>query len=195
MSEKLSDEVGKTPPASGHHLRRFVLFTLGGAILGGLAAFVALRVRNYDSTPDLTPDLFYTAQDRWRSAAPSDYDIEVRVTGSQPATYRVEVRGGQPQAAWRNGKPLTQRRTFGTWSVPGMFATISRDIDAVERHAAGKADRFTPRLTLRGEFDPKYSYPARYRRFEQWSPVEVQWEVTEFRVLPGSDAQGEKIGK
>ena len=40
-----------------------------------------------------------------------------------------------------------------------MFSTISRDIEAVERHAAGKADRFTPRLTLRAEFDPKYSYP------------------------------------
>ena len=64
-----------------------------------------------------------------------------------------------------------------------MFGTISRDIESIEKHAAGKADRFTPRLTLRAEFDPKYSYPAKYHRIEHWSTVEVAWEVTEFRVL------------
>jgi hypothetical protein len=117
------------------------------------------------------------------SRAPANYDIEVRVTGSQPAVYRVEVRGGEAQAASRNGEPLLTRRTFGTWSVPGMFSTISRDIEAVERHAAGQAERFTPRLTLRAEFDAEYSYPKRYRRIQQWSTVEVAWEVSEFRVI------------
>ena len=63
-----------------------------------------------------------------------------------------------------------------------MFSTISRDVEALERHAAGTADRSTPRLTLRAEFDAEYSYPAKYRRIEQWSHVEVAWEVVEFRV-------------
>ena len=103
--------------------------------------------------------------------------------GSQPAIYRVEVRCGEAQAAWRNGAPLTTHRTFGTWSVPGMFSTISRDIEALERHAAGKAERFTPRLTLRAEFDAQYHYPRRDRRIQQWSTVEVAWEVTEFRIV------------
>ena len=118
-----------------------------------------------------------------QAAAPPEYDIEVRVTGSQPAIYRVQVRAGEAVAAWRNGQPLLSRRTFGTWSVPGMFGTISRDIESIERHTTGKADRFTPRLILRAEFDPQYSYPARYRRIEQWSTVEVAWEVTDFRVV------------
>src|SRR5262249_6144467 len=124
------------------------------------------------------------AHERWQAVAPADYDIKVRVTGSQPAVYRVEVRGGQPQAASRNGEPLLSRRTFGTWSVPGMFGTISRDIEAIEKHAGGKADRFTPRLVLRAEFDATYSYPKRYRRIEQWSNVDVAWEVVEFKTAP-----------
>jgi hypothetical protein len=161
---------------------RFVLWAVIGGALGLAGSLFVLRWTNRDSTPDLTPELFYAAHERWKAAAPADYDIEVRVTGSQPAVYRVEVRGGQPRAAWRNGQPLLSRRTFGTWSAPGMFGTISRDIEAVEKHTAGKADRFTPRLILRAEFDLTYSYPKRYRRIEQWSNVEVAWEVVEFRI-------------
>jgi hypothetical protein len=163
-------------------LRRFVVWTLAGIGVGLILSLIALRQARYDPTPTLTPELFHAAHERWKAVAPPNYDIEVRVTGSQPATYRVEVRGGEAQAAWRNGRELTSRRTFGTWSVPGMFSTISRDIEAVERHAAGKADRFTPRLTLRAEFDPEYSYPKRYRRIQDRSTVEVAWEVVEFRV-------------
>jgi hypothetical protein len=165
------------------NLRGFVRWALIGLAVGLAAAVIVLRAANYDPTPALTPELFHAAHERWKSAAPPNYDIEIRVSGSQPATYRVEVRDGEAQAAWRNGQPLATRRTFGTWSVPGMFATISRDNEAIQRHATGKADRFTPRLILRAEFDDKYSYPARYRRIEQWSTVEVAWEVTEFRVM------------
>jgi hypothetical protein len=168
---------------AGQALRRFVLWSLIGGVLGLVATLAVLRAINRDPTPSLTPELFHAAHERWKQVAPANYDVEVRVTGSQPGVYRVEVRGGHAQAAWRNGQPLTTRRTFGTWSVPGMFGTMSRDIEAVERHAAGKADRLTPRLILRAAFDPQYSYPARYRRIEQWSNVEVAWEVTEFRVI------------
>lgn len=169
--------------AAPSNLQRFALGSLAGVALAIIPALYLLRQATRDPTPALTPELFYAARDRWKAAAPPDYDIEVRVTGSQPATYRALVRGGEAQAAWRNGAPLTTRRTFGTWSVPGMFSTISRDIESLERHAAGKADRFTPRLMLRAEFDPRFHYPRRYRRIQQWSTVEVAWEVAEFRVV------------
>ena len=169
-------------------IARFIAWTLIGGMLGILATLVTLRVVNRDPTPLLTPELFYAAHDRWEEVAPPNYDIEIRVTGNQPATYRAQVRGGQAQAAWRNGQPLTTRRTFGTWSVPGMFSTISRDVEQLERQGAGKADPRFPPLILWAAFDPKYSYPARYRRTEWGSrkgstAQEVKWEVTEFRVI------------
>ncbi len=69
-----------------------------------------------------------------------------------------------------------------------MFSTISRDVEQLERQAAGKADPRFPPLILWAAFDPKYSYPARYRRTEWGSrkgstAQEVKWEVTEFRVI------------
>ena len=169
--------------------RLFALWLLAGGCIGLVLALAVMFFMVRDRTPTLTPKEFYEARERWEAAAPQDYDIEIRVSGSQPATYRVEVRDGIADVALRNERPLTQRRTFGTWSVPGMFSTISRDIEAIERRAAGKADASTPRLILRAEFDPQYSYPAKYRRIESGSPVEVSWEVTHFRVY------GEKIGK
>ena len=160
-----------------------------GCTVGVLATLIALRIINRDPTPPLTPDLFHAAHKRWKQSAPPNYDIEIRVTGNQPAIYRAQVRGGQAEAAWRNGAPLTSRRTFGTWSVPGMFSTISRDVEQLEREAAGQHDPRLPGLILRAKFDDKYSYPAHYSRIE-WGSRKgttaqgVSWEVTEFKVVP-----------
>src|SRR5438876_4481632 len=156
----------RRPRAANLGLRRFLAWTFIGIGMGLVIVLFALRQRNYDPTPTLTPEAFEVAHERWNSAAPSSYDIEVCVTGPQAATYRAQVRDGEPQAAWRNGQPLTSRRTFGTWSVPGMFATISRDVEALERAVAHRA---TPPLILRAEFDAQYGYPVRYRRIDNGS--------------------------
>src|SRR5689334_20535899 len=105
--------------ASAAGFRSFLLWTIIGLLVGLAAALVALRQASYDPTPTLTPAAFHAAQEKWKSAAPQDYEVEIRVTGPQAAVYRVEVRNGEPRAAWRNDQPLASRRTFGTWSVPG----------------------------------------------------------------------------
>jgi hypothetical protein len=174
-------------------LRGFAVLALAGLAAGIVAAVAYLRYANYDPTPPLTPELYYAARDRWRASGPKDYDVEIAVAGPQAATYRVQVRGGLPEAAWRNGHPLKQRRTFGTWSVDGMFSTIARDIDALERRAAGEAGINETELILRAEFDPQYSYPRIYKRIEWGSrrgstATTATWEVVEFRVVkPGGE--------
>lgn len=172
-------------PVAMSGLRRFVAWTFVGIGVGLVVVLFFVRQANYDPTPTLTPTLFEAAHERWKTAGPRSYDIEIHVTGPQASTYRVEVRDGEPQAAWRNGQPLITRRTFGTWSVPGMFATMSRDVEAIERAAERGAQ--LP-LILRAEFDPKYSYPAKYRRIDNGSrkgsdAIAVTWDVTEFRVV------------
>jgi len=170
-------------------LRRFVVWTLVGVAVGSTVMLLVLRQKYGDPTPPLSSAIFEVAHEHWKKTAPASYDIEVRVTGPQAATYRVEVRDSEPQAAWRNGQPLTTRRTFGTWSVPGMFSTMSRDVEAIERAAA--AHKQQP-LILRAEFDPKYGYPMRYRRIDNGSrkgsdSITVAWDVVEFRVVaPGT---------
>lgn len=175
-------------PRQTSSVRRFLLWSLGGGGLGIAGTLVVLAILNRDPTPGLTPAIFDAAHGRWNSSAPPDYDIETRVTGPQPATYRVQVRGGQALAAWRNGAPLLNAKMFGTWSVPGMFSTISRDLESEERRTAGRASPGMPQLILKAQFDARYHYPQRYRRIEWGSrrgsnAVTVTWEVVEFRVI------------
>src|SRR5688572_3688795 len=158
------DPVPAAPSRSGGGARRFLLWTLAGLALGAVGSLVILGVMHRDTTPPLTPEGFYAAVDRWKADPPQSYDIEIEVIGRQAAVYRAEVRNGQPTAAWRNGQPLTQRRTFGTWSVPGMFSTMARDVDVVERRAAGRNKPGEVELILKAQFDPQYHYPRRYER-------------------------------
>lgn len=162
----------------------FLLWLAGGLLIGMIGTLVFLRWKYADPMPEITPADYYAARDRWQQNGPASYDIEVRVMGSRPALHRVEVREGKAVAAWINDVPHSQQRTYSTWSVPGMFGTIGRDIDHIERHAAGKADPTTPRLTLRAEFDPDTGIPRRYRRIQWGSPVQVSWEVIRFEPLP-----------
>jgi hypothetical protein len=187
MSEQLAAEDRPTAiPQPRSRLWPRVLAGMAAGTVLGLVAMAAIVISNQGlASPLLTPELFEAAKSKWKEQQPSDYNIEVVVQGNQPATYYVEVRGGDAQLALRNGKPLAERRTFGTWSVPGMFATMSRDVDALARRAAGQQDRSVPNLNLRATFDPRYGYPAKYRRLEYRSSVEVAWEVTRFDVLPG----------
>lgn len=172
-------------PKSAIPYRRMFIGLAAGLTLGLLTMVGLALVNRGKVSPKLTPEVFRAAIAKWESEQPRDYDIEIQVRGNQPATYFVEVRNGEARLALRNGKPLTQRRTFSTWSVPGMFATMSRDVDALERRATGKADESTPDLNLRATFDPRYGYPARYRRLQYQSSVEVEWEVTRFEVIHG----------
>ena len=109
--------------------------------------------------------------------------MEVKLSKNQVEIHRVEVRDGDVRGYTLNDLPMTRRRTFDTWSVPGMFSTIERDVENVELVASGKAGPYTPRLTLWGIFHEQYGFPERYRRIQWGSDMEVSWEVTEFRVV------------
>ena len=165
--------------------RLMIWFVVGGAIgLAGMALVV--RVINRDkSLPPLTANGWAAARDRWAQANVENYDIEIAVTGRQAATYAVSVRGGAAIKATRNGSPLPQQRTWATWTVEGMFETIARDLDSVERHASGRADRSTPNLQLRAVFHPELGYPQRYLRTEivrLGANPEVSWTVSRFQT-------------
>jgi hypothetical protein len=153
-----------------------------GVAAGVVSIFFISAWQNRDPSPEFTRAEFEAAQRRWERSGPPDYDIAVEVVGRQPAVYRVEVRGGEVTSATIDGRPLKQRRTWSTWSVPGMFATMETDVSNRERFTSGKGDRFTPNLTLRAAFHPTYGYPQRYRRIEWETDRDMIWEVKDFRI-------------
>lgn len=184
--EKSSENTSE--PASGRPKPRgrwgcLALAALAGIGGGLLSIFLVAAVRNRDPSPELSRADFSAAVSRWQAAGPQSYRLEVKVAGPQPAVYAVEVRDEDVVSATIDGRPLKQRRTFDTWSVPGMFGTMERDLANVDLVAAGRATRETPRLTLRADFHPDYGYPRRYRRIEWGTGRDMVWEVKKFELL------------
>ncbi len=120
---------------------------------------------------------------RWAISKPNNYNIEVKQVKQRTEIHRVEVRDGRAARYTINDREMTRRRTFDTWTVPGMFGTIERDLENVRLVKTGNEDAYTPRLTLWGSLNPKYGYPARYRRVQWGADFQVSWEVTEFTVV------------
>jgi len=122
------------------------------------------------------------AEAKWKRTAPDDYDITVEVGGRRAATYRVEVRGGTARAAWLNDRPISQRRLFSVWSVPGMFDTIGREFDLMESSREGKPG--TPRdVRIQCRWHAHYGFPQSYQRLAAGGD-EIFWEVTRFVPNP-----------
>ncbi|MFM2096642.1 MAG: hypothetical protein RIS70_3766 [Planctomycetota bacterium] len=163
-------------------MRAIVMMSVVGVVLATLLAVAWFR---RGSLPAVDAAALDQAQSRWEANAPSDYAIEVQVTGRQGATYYVEVRDGDVIRATRNGQPLTQQRTLGTWSVPGMFETIAADVEHLEKIRRGITNGPASWLTLRARFHPRYGYPERYIRLEnsgQSTATEVAWSVIGFSL-------------
>ncbi len=182
-------------------LAQIQIFGAAG-FLGLLTAVVGLMVwtavNQRGQLPQLTVEDFEQAKQRWQVHAPADYDITIQVSGRQAAVYHVEVRTGEVVVSTRNSRPLKQRRTRGTWSVPGMFLTMQADVDNAEQHRLGTAKEGVPQVQLHALFDPEFGYPQRYHRTELrkfGNNEAVFWEVTQFDVIPGDVVAGADSGK
>ena len=123
---------------------------VAASFLGVLTAVVGLMawtaISNQGKLPPLAVEDFERARQRWQANAPLDYDVTIEVAGRQAAVYHVEVRAGEVVVSTRNSRPLKQRRTRGTWSVPGMFNTMQSDVDNAEQHRLGTAAAGVPQV-------------------------------------------------
>jgi len=176
MEEPPDDTKDENPPHDSPQRPRIPLHIVAGIIVGLGVAFFLVRWYFADPSPLLTRELLREAQSRWKAAAIHDYDVEVEVKSRQVETYAVEVRNDVPQQAWRNGQPLKQVRVFDTWSVPGMFATLSDDLDRCAPASQAKGEGL--QLMLRCTFDPKTGAPMRYRRIEWGKDLDISWQIT-----------------
>jgi hypothetical protein len=158
-----------------------------GAMFAILVSLIIWALKGRDNLPQVTRERLSSAIQTWQRAGVQNYDLEILVSVQQEENHRVAVRNGVVQSYQRNGRPMSGRRTFDTWSVPGMLGTIEQDLEHVEAIAEGKQSDDTPRLSLWGQFDPQYGYPVRYRRVQWGTNIEVTWRVVHFNILDASN--------
>ena len=140
----------------------------GVAVLAGIFTWVRAG-----SLPTISRKEFEAAKTLWSETKPPSYDVVVELKGMQPGVYAVRVENGVAISASFDGRDLKRRRTFGTWSVTGMFDTLAKDLEVDDQHGY---------LLLKAEFDPMYGFPVKYERMEMRTGVHdtLQWEVTKF---------------
>jgi hypothetical protein len=151
--------------------------------LGTLLAIVgvALAVRARDTLPPLTADGLAAAERHWEEHARNNYDLDVEISGRQSGQIHIEVRLGRATKVTRNGVS-PQRRTWDTWTVPGMFDTLGQELDLAAQ-PDGAFGQPGARAVMRVSFDTELGLPRRYERFVLGTPLEVRWEVTRFQTL------------
>lgn len=154
-----------------------------GAVVSVTVVMVVFAIARRDPSPEVSRELLDKAISQWKQNGPLNYDVETVVDGPQQGVYRVSVREGEAISLLHNGTSITRPQGWDTWSVPGMFDTIRRDIETAERVESGQADKYTPRLRLKADFDSKYGYPKRYRRTPKSGGGEIIWNVTKFEVV------------
>ena len=147
-------------------------------LVGGVFLIRGQRLSSLDR------DIFELAKSHWNDNRLTDYEVEVTVTGRQPGIYVVKVQNGIAVESSMDGRALTRPRTFGTWSVDGMFETLQRDLDTNE---------IDNNLMLGAVFDETFGYPLRYERLEMKTGVHdsLQWEVTRFVIPSPTQSPGD----
>ncbi|MEM7312882.1 MAG: DUF6174 domain-containing protein [Planctomycetota bacterium] len=185
MSELRDPETPTAPSGS----RACLPFFIGLLLAIGIGMYLLSGKLRAQAMPVLERERFDQAWQQWQQTGPESYRICIKVEGRQPAEYSCTVHNREVVLATRNARPLTQVRTMGTWSVPGMFDTIEYDVRAIAGDNMTEQQKAVTDLIVRCKFDPEYGYPKEYLRSDFAMKTTTRWQVTEFRILNAEDLE------
>lgn len=164
----------------GRVSRRTTAFVLASLALAIAGVVLALQYFVVERIPDLTDAQLELARKLWQSHGPASYDLNVELRGAQPGSVQIEVRDRVVTATTRDGRTPPQW-TWDTWSVPGMFETLTQDLQIAEDPEKEIQAAPGTQWRLRCEFDSELGFPRRYHRMVTGGP-EVYWRVTQFNA-------------
>jgi hypothetical protein len=155
-----------------------------GALLGCVAAAMGLTAwLRQGGAKALTEESLTAARARWQAANIQNYDLEIDIRGRQPGKVVLQVRRGEVTSMTRDGVTPSRRETWDVWSVPGMFDTIEEEWSKRTDTSQGFGAQGGGALLQRAKFDPDNGLPRYYSRSISGSPLDVTWEVTQFRSV------------
>lgn len=175
-----ADRDGRTESvksSSGSQVRAYV-FAIAAFALAAVCVVLALQYFVAEHLPQLTEASLQAATELWSKKGPANYNMDIELRGAQPGNVHVEVRNGEVTAQTRDSR-VPARRTWDTWSVPGMLDTLSQDLATAEDPEKMIDAAPGTKWRLRCEFEPEFGVPAIYHRLVTGGP-EVYWRVTLF---------------
>jgi hypothetical protein len=151
----------------------FVLLSAAAAVA---AVVFALNYFVAERLPALTEESLDAASAKWKANGPASYDMDIELRGARPGVVHVEVRDREVTAETRDGR-VPGQWTWDTWSVPGMFDTLSQDLQTAENPEQTIQAEPGTKWRLRCEFDEENGLPRKYHRLVT-NGSEVFWHVT-----------------
>lgn len=177
-SDAGEQKAGATPPGRGSAGMRAIVLAVGACIIAITSIVFALQYFVAERLPELSEASLEQATKLWDKRGPASYDMDIELRGARPGQVHVEVRDRDVVAETRDGRE-PGRWTWKTWSVPGMFDTLSQDLQIGENPEQQIQAAKGTKWRLRCEFDTQFGYPSRYHRMVTGGP-EVFWRVTKF---------------
>jgi hypothetical protein len=170
---------GDSAKSSGRVSPKTIAFVVASAALAVACVALALQYFVAERLPKLSEATLRAAIERWQKNGPASYDLDIELRGARPGNVHVEVRNKEVTLETRDGR-TPGRWTWDTWSVPGLFDTLSQDLQIAEDPEQQIQAAPGTKWRLRCEFDPRFGYPAQYHRLVTGGP-EVFWRLTEFQ--------------
>lgn len=127
----------------------------------------------------LTRERLREARRRWREKDLKDYDLEIRVGGSQRAFHRIQVRGGKVVRMTTGGADVGSR-PGRYWTVEGLFGFLETELEHAGKPERAYGVKDPSQVVLRAEFDPEWGFPRRFLRHVMGRSLEARWEVISF---------------
>jgi hypothetical protein len=171
---------GDAKVGEGRLSRRATLFVLGSIVFAVASLILAIEFFVVERIPALTESDLDAAKKVWLRKGPTSYDMDIELRGAQPGRVQVNVGNRVVAAETRDGR-VPKEHTWDTWSVPGMFETLERDMETAENPEQTIQAAPGTKWQLRCEFDPVLGIPRRYHRMATNGP-EVYWRVTRFEA-------------
>ncbi len=155
---------------------------IGGLIVAALALVtivLLLQLFVAERIPELTEATLDAAEKLWEQKGPASYDMEIELRGARPGQVHIEVRDKKVTATTRDNR-VPPEHTWDTWSVPGQFETLERELvlgeDPEHEMGAAAGTYFRQRC----EFDSQVGFPRVYHRQVSGGGPEVYWRVMKF---------------
>jgi hypothetical protein len=167
------------PQSDSRRSARVLVIGLLLALVGFVSLLVVLSVFLGQKIPELTDSRLAEAEALWDRAAPASYDIDLEIRGARPGQVQVKVRDSAVSEMTREGRTPPER-TWHTWSVPGLFETLERELEMAQDPVHEMNATSGMEVWLRCDFDPQYGYPHVYHRLVTGGGPEVYWRVTRF---------------
>jgi hypothetical protein len=175
------DDEFEHEPEAPRRLRRIAV-TIGCIVLGIVCGLVVFGLTSFRRPPPaMNAAEFGEAVARWQANGPSDYEMEIEVSGRQSGTMQVVVKDNKPASVTRGGVSIPQH-TWEYWTVEGLFEVIRTDLEGLDQpeRAFGTAD--VSQLVQQAEFDVRLGYPRRYRRAVLSTGDAIEWEIVDFKT-------------